>query len=129
MGVAVMLRDEATQRLANQLASRQTQQAGGFQVALQNVAGLAERQVTHRRHVVQVLVAASLNVQRHLNVTQLLVLHLQFNLVHLQFVQGFAHGVCRQVLAHVRWYRAAGASCFLGALAQRNQVFFMRWHG
>ena len=129
MRVAVFLRNEAAQRLVDQLAARQAQQVGGFQVELQYFPGLAQRQVAHWRQVIQVKVTGPLDFQRHLSLAQLLVLHLQLNLVDLQLVQRSSHRSRVKLLADTRWRGGAGAGNFIGPFPKHCQFLFRGLHG
>ena len=91
VGVLVVFADEAADTLPHQRAARTAQQRRHRQIGLNDQPAFAHRAVTHRRQVVQLEVAGPRGFQQQLGAQQLVVLHLQFDLVHLQLVQGALH--------------------------------------
>jgi hypothetical protein len=65
---------------------RQTQHLGGHAVGLDDGAAHLQRQVAHRRALVQLRVAVARGFELGLRLAQLLVLHLELDLVHRNFV-------------------------------------------
>ena len=96
--VLVGLDDEAGDALARQRAAGQAQQLGGGEVCLLNQAVFIDRAIRHRGEVIQVEIALARCIQIKLGAAQLFVLHLQFNLVHLQLMHRLPHGLGRQAL-------------------------------
>lgn len=90
--VGVFLEDEARDRLSDQRAACRAQQVGGGQVGLPHQALDAQGAIAHGRQVIQVEIAGARQVQRRLRMAQLLVLHLQLDLL-------LAQGVACLVLA------------------------------
>ena len=72
------------------------QQRGSGDVGLCDHAMFVDGAVAHGGHVVQVKVARFGLVQLNLCTPQFVVLHLQFNLMHLQLVQRLPHRLSRQ---------------------------------
>ena len=86
---------------------------GCLQVGVQDLPARIERQVAHRCHVIQILVVAALLVQCHLDGAQLFVLHLQLDLVNLQFMQRSLHCLCiyKRATTTVCGRRALAIAC------------------
>ena len=60
---------------------------GGSEIRFQNQPLLAEGDIAHRRQIVEVEIARSSGLQLHLGPAQFIVLHLQLDLVHPQFME------------------------------------------
>ncbi len=93
--VLVFLDDEPCQRLRGQSVSRHSQQGGSGEVGLHDQTILAEGEVADRRQFVEFEVALPQGLNLRLRPPQLLILHLQFDLVHPQLVEqplGFLWG-------------------------------------
>jgi hypothetical protein len=78
--------NELGDRLLDQLAHLQPQQIRGGQVGFEDASLFIDGAITKWRPVVQVRVVRPSCIQLFLGVAQFLVLHLQLNLVHPQFV-------------------------------------------
>ena len=99
VGVLVDACDEAGQRLREQSAAGHAQQRGGGQVGLHDQAVVGHGAVAHRRQFVQIEPALAGCFELVFGPAQFFVLHLQFDLVHRQFVQQALHGLGRLCLA------------------------------
>ncbi len=89
--VLVGAHNESAHILLDQFIARQVQHRRRGEVGLQNQALFVDRAIANGGQIKQVKVARARAVQLLLGVAQLLVLHFQFNLVHLQFVQKLAY--------------------------------------
>jgi len=98
----VRFRNKPAEPLPDKGASGHAQQRGGGDVGFQNQPLFADRAVAHRGEVIEVEIARPDGVQLQLRMPELLVLHLQFNLMHLQFMQRLQHGFGRQCLQTFR---------------------------
>ncbi len=85
--VLVLGKDEASQRLPGQIASGHAEQTGPREVGLQDQTLFADGEVAHRRKIVKIKIPCPRGFEFALRPPQLLVLHLQFELMHLQFVE------------------------------------------
>ena len=96
--VLVARDDEAEQGPVDHLAAFHAQQVGGSEVSFQDQSCFIEGQIAHRRELVEVEVPGARGGDFLLRPAQLLVLHLELDLVHLQLVeqtQGFLEGNAR----------------------------------
>lgn len=100
--VLVLALDEARQRLAQQPAARQAEQAGCGRVGGDDHRLRVERAVAHRRELVQVVQPRARGLELFLRASKLLVLHLELDLVHMQLVHHVGVGdsrLCRRLVA------------------------------
>ena len=113
--------DKAGQRLFQQRRFGGPEQAGAGQIGLQDQPVFGERQIADRRQVEQIEIAGPRRFQLLLGAAQFLILHLQFNLVNLEFVQRLADGLGRQRHRAFRNRGVTGAGQPFGPVAQRLQ--------
>ena len=85
--ILVLVEEETGYGLVHQSAPGHSQQVGDRQVGLLDQAGLGDRAVPDRGEVVEIEIALPRGVQFRLDGAQLLVLHLQLDLVHPQLVE------------------------------------------
>ena len=94
--ILIVGREEARHPLIDQGTSRHAEQRCGRQVGFDDQTCVADGDVAHGRHVVQIEVAGTGCLQRRLGAPQLFVLHLELDLVDAQVVQyrrlGRRHG-------------------------------------
>ena len=86
VNVLIFFEDELADWLLVQFDPFSAQQSSSGEVSLQDQPLLSDGKIAHRRHVVEVEIALPLDIQLHLGTVQLIVLHLQFDLMHPQFV-------------------------------------------
>jgi len=89
--VAVGFRDVEGEARAHQRSVRLAEQQGGGAVRVEHGAVGVEREIAHGREFVEVAVAVACRFHRRLCAVQFLVLHLELDAVHLQFVQHRGH--------------------------------------
>ena len=116
--VLVLADDEPGQRLLDQRTSCHAQKVGGGEVGLDDQPLLAEREVAHRRQIVQIEIPRPRGLQLHLGPAQFLVLHLQLNLVHPEIVQQRPRRVRRQRLQALWGRRGVFSSDLLRPVPQ-----------
>ena len=90
--------DEPAEKLLDQSASVRAQQGRSGKVGLQDLPLLADGAIAHRGQIVQVEIARPRGVQFRLGPAQFVVLHLQFDLMHLEFMEHPPHFFGRQDL-------------------------------
>ena len=85
-GVLIRGLNDAGEGQAGEFVAGQAEERGRGEVRLEDGVGLVERDVTHGSEIEEIEVAGALRIERGLQTTQLLVLHLQLDLVHEEFV-------------------------------------------
>ena len=80
-------RNKSREWLPNQLFPVETEQCPDPQIGLQNCAVRIQREMAGRGKIVEIHIAVARRFKLHLDPTELLVLHLQFDLIHLQLVR------------------------------------------
>ena len=88
--VLIVRENEAGDLLSDEYCSLHTKQPGGSEVDLLNQSRPADGAIAHWRHVVEIEIACLRRVQFILSPAQFLVLHLQLDLMHPQFMQCMA---------------------------------------
>ena len=84
--ILVRRADEVMKSFADQALSVCVQQHRGGQIRFEDHAGLVQRQIADRGKVVQIDVTVSGRFEFELDSPELLILHLQLDLVHLKLV-------------------------------------------
>ena len=84
--LAVRVCQEMGKEAVQEFAALHSEEGGGGEVGLQDLAGCVQGEVAHRRKVIEVGVFAAGLLQPGLGQPELLVLHLQLDLVHPEFV-------------------------------------------
>ena len=100
--VLTFLGDKCGQAPSDQRAAPQVEECGGGEVRFEDQALLAERAIADRGQIVEVEIPRPGGVQLRLRPPQLLVLHLEFDLVHAQLVERGAQGFRRQGIEILR---------------------------
>ena len=85
--VRVFTGDKAAERLPDQGAACNPQQIGAGKIRFEDQSVFVQREIAHRRQVVQVEITCARSFQRFLRAAQFVVLQLQFDLMHLQIVK------------------------------------------
>ncbi len=85
--VLILFEDEAGDRLPDQRAAGHAQQCGSGEVGFQEQSMLRQGAVAHRGQVIEVEIARPPGFDLLLGRAKLLVLHLQFDLVHPEFMK------------------------------------------
>ncbi len=88
IGIGVSVVNETVEYLRHQPAAGRSQQGSCAAIGLQNMPGIVDRAVANRGQVIQVGVVQPRGIQRILGLAQLIVLHLQFDLVDAQLMHG-----------------------------------------
>ena len=86
--IAIGREDEGGERQPDEPLPLHAQQGGGGQVGIAHDARVVQSEIAHRRQVEEVEVLLALRVQLVLGAAQLLVLHLELDLVDAQLVDG-----------------------------------------
>ena len=114
------------ERLLEQRVRGLAQQGAGGAVGFQDQPRGADGEVAHRGLVVEVYIARPLGVQGRLGLAQFLVLQLQFNLMHAQFVEHLLGGRRRQGL---KAGQCRGGLCLGSGFGLLAQLGGRRWRG
>ncbi len=107
--------DERREGLVDQAGPVGAEQRGRGEVRFQYEAGLIQGAIADRSEIVEVEVARARRVEHELEPAQLLVLHLELDLVDLELVQD---GVGRGSRGARAWRRRLGADQPIGPVAQ-----------
>ena len=84
--VAILGRDESSETTVNQCIALKSKKRGAGKVNFIDQAFMVEGEIAHRGKFIEVYIAFEGVFQSNLGATQLLILHLQFNLVDIKFV-------------------------------------------
>src|SRR5680860_1594458 len=122
--VLVFGKDERGDRLLDQRAPGHAQQGADGEVGLQDhQPRLAEGAIAHRRQVIEVEIARPRGVQFRLRPAQFLVLHLQLDLMHAQFMKRLPRCFGRQGLEVFRRLGVFSPDDLFGLSAQFGGLF------
>ncbi|MNQ67432.1 hypothetical protein D3C85_819550 [compost metagenome] len=116
--VLIVAKDEARERLLDQFGANHFQQMSSGKVGLEDRALHAERQIAYRGQIIEIEIALLGLFELGLRLAQLLILHLQFDLVHAQFMQRLLHRFWRHELQVLARLLCIIANDFFGHLAQ-----------
>ena len=116
VNVLVFTHDEAGEGLLGERASRHAQEGGDGEVCLRDQSALVEGQVAHGCQVVEIEILRTLDVQLCLRATQLLILHLEFDLINLELANDTLLRFQRELLAFLRRTALALSSSDFGTL-------------
>ena len=98
----VVRKDEADDRLPHEGAPRYAEQVGRREVGLLDQPVVVQRAIAHRCQIVELEIARPRCIDLLLGAPQLVVLHLQLDLMHAQLVEQLVRGFRRKVLGIFR---------------------------